>query len=125
MGTYGARQAGITVTGLVVILVLVGFFGTIAARLVPVYVEHFTVLSSLQSLQEVEKIAEKSKGSIRALLMRRLGINNATNVRDEDVVITKKKGLLRVVVSYEARTKLVGNLDAVASFEDSIEVSAR
>ena len=121
------RQQGMTAIGVLVVLALIAFFTLLVLRLAPPYLENFNVSTSLKSLQQEVGIKDKSSGEIRNLLQRRLEINDVTNVKKENVTISKdaKSGLLKVAVAYEVRVHIMLNIDAVVVFSESIEVATR
>lgn len=121
------RQQGMTAIGVLVVLALIAFFTLLVLRLAPPYLENFNVSTSLKSLQQEVGIKDKSSGEIRNLLQRRLEINDVTNVKKENVTISKdaKSGLLKVAVAYEVRVPIMLNIDAVVVFSESIEVATR
>jgi hypothetical protein len=86
------------------------------------YSEYFSVKSSLDSLAN-ETLSGKSKVAIRAMLMKRLDINDVNRVTKEDIEITIRGSDVTVSVEYEARENLVGNVSLVADFSYSIEGS--
>lgn len=118
------KQRGVTAIGWIIILLLIAFFALIGLRLAPVYIEHFNVVSSLDSLKNEAFITRKDPVEIKRLLTRRFDINQITNATAENVTVSRKKGVLTVEVRYEVRKKFLGNVDVVTSFADKIEVVA-
>ena len=118
------RQQGLTGLGWLIILFVVGFFTLAGIKLTPIYVQNFSVKSSLESLKKEAHLTQKSKQEILTLLMKRLDINDVTHVTRKDIVIEERNGVLTVGAKYEVRERLVGNLDIVANFDNRIEVVA-
>lgn len=118
------RQAGASLSGMLVTVAVIGFIAYAAIKLVPIYLESFNVKASLNSLgEEVRQGA--SAGEIRGELMKRLQMNNVDSVRPEDVEI-KAMGRARVVVvNYEVRTRFYGNLYLVMAFDESAVLADR
>jgi hypothetical protein len=119
------QQAGMTAIGWMIVLALIAFFTLIGLRLAPLYLEYFNVTSALTSLQREPQLAQKPAPEITQLLMRRLDINDVRNVKREHVRVRQERGVVQVAVEYEVRVPLLGNVDAVASFNRRIEVAAR
>lgn len=120
-----AKQRGMTAIGVLLILVLVGVVALAVIKLVPVYMEHFAVTSSLESLQEDPGDGPLTPRTLEKLLMRRLSINDADGVKREHVEVEKIDGGHQVTVKYERRVPFVSNIDFVVSFEDQAEVGSR
>lgn len=116
------RQRGITMIGFVVIMGLIAFFTLLTLKILPIYLEHFKVLSSLESLKEDQTLPKKSRREVISLLQKRLDINMVENVTPEDVLVTKQDGVVTVSVNYEVEKPIFGNLSVIAYFDDQIEV---
>ncbi len=123
MKTNIRGQRGMTFIGLLVVLSLIAFFTLLVLRLFPPYMENFSVSSSVKSLQQEVGIASKSPAVIKDLLKKRLDVNDVKNVKPEHVKITRvKDGLLRVEVVYDVRVPIAGNVDAIVSFSEAVEL---
>ena len=119
-------QQGMTMIGFLVMFLLIGFFVLLAIKLVPLYLEHFTIVSSLQSIKQDANWPDKSKEDIQKMLQRRWDINSVETVAaNKDVQITKSNGRVQVRVAYEAVTHIMGNVDALVTFDDIIESEPR
>lgn len=118
------RQQGLTLISWLVIFIVAGFFIMVALRITPVYLEHFAVKQSLESLKNEPFIGRKSVGEIRKLLMHRLNVNSIRHIGKDQIKITRTSGVTNVVINYEERRPVVGNLSIVMTFDDSIELIA-
>lgn len=114
-----------TAIGVLIVLALIAFFTLLALRLVPPYLEHFTVASSLKSLQQEPGMRQKTTPEIRSMLSRRLEINDVIHVKKEHIKIERnsKTGLVSINVSYEVRVPVMANVDAVVKFSDQVELA--
>jgi len=110
------KQQGMTLIGWVVTLAVLGFFALIAIRLVPVYIESYTVGSVLKDMASEGQLAGETKHALRETFGKRLSINEARHVSRKDLKITDVAGGHQLVVDYEARVPLISNIDLVASF---------
>jgi len=121
MGHYPSRQTGMTFIGFLLMFVLIGFFTLLVLKLAPIYLEHFKVVSSLNSLEKEPELGAKSKEEILSLLQKRWDINSVDHVSSKDVQITKQGGHVKVQVAYEVAEHIMGNVDALVYFDDAIE----
>ena len=123
MKSIAARQpqAGMTYMGMLIMLIVIAFFAVVVIKVLPLYLEHFNVTSSLQSLARDTKDQHGTLTPAEAdkLLRNRLGINDVQHVTEDDIHVTRDGNNLVVEVSYEARVHLFGNLDVVAKFPDN------
>jgi len=111
-----SRQGGMTLIGFLFVLTAALFVAYIGMKLVPIYLNHFSVVSVLESMAEEPGAANMSEGRIRDLLSRKFTTSYVKHVRPQDVQIVRGGGT-RLVATYEVRVSLIGNLDAVAKFQ--------
>ena len=116
------RQTGVTAIGWAIILALVGFFALLTLKMVPVYLEYFKVVSSLESL-ESENVS--SPGEIRRLLENRFEIDYVTSISPRQVKINNKNNYFDVSAKYDARIHLFANIDVMLAFDKQVEVPRR
>jgi hypothetical protein len=115
------QQTGLTPLATIALLVLVGFIVFLTLKLVPLYLEYFNVVSSVNSLEQDPDISRKSTAAVRDLLARRFEINDVKHVTAKDAKITRSGGKTSVEIEYEARTSIIGNIDLIASFQKQAE----
>ncbi|HKJ77786.1 MAG TPA: DUF4845 domain-containing protein [Gammaproteobacteria bacterium] len=120
-----ARQEGITAIGALVILVLVGFLALAVLKLFPVYMEHFSVTASMESLKEEPGDERLTGRKLEQLLMRRFNVNSVQSVGREHIEVDPNDSGFTVSVVYERRVPFMANIDFVVSFDDTVEVAAR
>jgi len=110
MNRIVAKQRGVSGSGFIAIIAVIGLSVMILLKLFPVYMEHFNVSTSLES----------NKRAIKTLLQRRFSINNVENVNQEHIEIKKTKTEMTISIIYEVRKPLVGNIDMIIHFNDQI-----
>ncbi|MGA7800262.1 MAG: DUF4845 domain-containing protein [Gammaproteobacteria bacterium] len=115
-------QKGMTAIGWLLTLALIGFFTLIVLRLAPVYMDYYEIAASLDSLQQVPEVTQKSPAEIRDLLQRRFDMNNIDSPSAKNVKITEANGVLNVVLDYEVRRHFAGNVDLVVNFNKVVKV---
>lgn len=111
-----SRQRGMTLIGFLFVLAAVLFVAYIAMKLIPIYLNHYSVVSAMKSLAEEPNIAEMSEGRIRDRLSRKFTTSYVKHISARDVQVVRSTGI-EVVAEYEVREDLIGNLDAVVSFK--------
>jgi hypothetical protein len=119
------RQRGMTPIGWILILLLIAFFALIALKLVPIYIESFTVGSVISDLKNEPGIGSKTTREITSIVNKRFDINTITNVSVDDIYIEKLGGTMTISAEYEVRKPMLGNVDIVVSFNKKVEVDAR
>lgn len=110
------RQRGMTLIGVVLVLAILGLALLVAIRLVPVYIEAYSIGSVLSDIESESRLSGGSRGELRETFGRRLQVNDIEAVAPRDVQFREVAGGLEMFVEYEVRVDLLGNLDLVASF---------
>lgn len=113
------RQQGYSLWSILVIGIIAGFFALLAVRLVPVYMDYWTVITVAESVQEDPELRDGSPREARSALATRMRLNN---LRDYDVgdlytIGRGDGGVLIIDIAYERRVPFMLNVDLVASFE--------
>lgn len=117
------RQRGMTMLGMLLTLVILIAVATVTIKLVPVYLEDFTVTTVLKSLKDDPDIAASSDHEIRESVSKRFEINNVEHVKASQVQIARRDGRVqKVSLDYQVRVPMFWNIDALVHFADSVEV---
>jgi hypothetical protein len=114
------KQRGISLTGTIFWLALLGFVGIMAAKLMPAYIEYFSVKKILASL-EAQGITKGSVRDIRFGYEKLNAIEDVKSVRGEDLEITKSGGEAVVSATWSVRVPLVYNINACLDFSATTE----
>lgn len=118
-----SRQKGLTLISFLVIFIVAGFFILLTLKIVPVYLDHMKIESSLEGLKNEKGIAFKSPQEIKQLLQKRWDVNSIEGMDPaQDVEIERKGGAMTIRVAYEVEKPVLGNMSALMKFDDSITV---
>lgn len=110
-------QRGMTMIGFLITLSLAIFFAFIGMKIVPMYIEYYSVREALKAIASDATMATASKDKIREMFHRKLEISYADHVKTMDVLkFDSTDGGLNLTVDYERREPLMANLDVVAKF---------
>lgn len=111
------KQAGASFLVWMVLIGILGFAAVMGLRLFPIYMESYTVGKILEdvALNSVNK--SRNRNQLWSTIEKRLNINSVNNVKREHFSFKREKGKTTISIKYEVRTKLMGNLDGVATFE--------
>lgn len=119
------NQRGMTLIGWVIVLALIGFFATLAMRLVPMYQEYYGVLQIMNDMEIELKNNNLSKNEVSTLLARRFDIGYIQNVDKEDIEISRGKNtphVTKIVIDYEVRKPFIAQIDLIGHFKKEIDV---
>ncbi len=120
-----SRQSGMTLISWMILLVILGVIAMSIIRLFPIYLEHMSVTSSMNSLQSDQALRGASQSEVRTALMRRMDVNDVDRVKSEDITIQRDGNVYRVNVAYEVVVPFIHNVSFLVTFDDTVEVGTR
>lgn len=112
------HQKGISLTGFLVTLALVGFALYIGMKLFPMYQEFWSVKKALKSVA-ADPAVGSDPVSIRNSLSKYFDVGYISNVDPKNVTVERAPEGVLITADYEIRKPLVYNLDIVGKFEAS------
>ena len=119
-----SQQRGLTMFGFLFVAIVLVLVALLAMKLVPAYIEFFTVKEIISTMGHSTDIRTKSNREIRNDFSARANTSYVTVVKPDDLVITREGGVPVISVDYEYRTKLVGNVSLVVDFSASSDPDA-
>lgn len=109
------RQRGLSLIGFIFVLMLVLFVVYIGIKLVPIYINHMSVVSDLKAVAEESGSANLPVSTIRRNLAKRFQISFVDHVEASDVTL-ERANPPRLVVDYAVEEHLIGNIDVIVRF---------
>jgi hypothetical protein len=109
------KQRGVTLTGLIVFCAIVGFFGLMAAKLFPSYLEYWSVRKMLRAMED----SGETRGSpvqIRKAYDIRNAIEDARDVQSRDLQINNQGGQTVVSAEWSVKVPMISNISACLDF---------
>jgi len=119
------NQRGLTLISWVIVIVFLLFQVVIAMNVLPVYITDSNIAAIMENLPNDEKAKGLLPNKLKALVVKRLGINSVYNVTSDHVTVKASRGINLVTIEYEPRGKLIGNLEYIVSFKHEATVSSR
>jgi hypothetical protein len=112
------RQRGLSLLGMIVVLALVGFFGILAAKLMPSYIEYASVRKIFAAMEKNGE-TNGTPNEIRRAYDRRNAIEDVKNVQGRDLEVRNQGGETIVSADWSVKVPLVGNISACIDFSVS------
>ena len=112
------NQKGISFTGFLVTLAVVGFALFIGMKLFPMYQEYWALKKALKSVAADDAVGSDAI-SIRNSLDKYFDVGYITGVSAKDVTIERAPEGVLITADYEIRKPLIYNLDIVGKFKTS------
>ncbi|MEW6119723.1 MAG: DUF4845 domain-containing protein [Pseudomonadota bacterium] len=118
------RQRGVTMFGFLFYAIVLVMLAMLAMKVVPAYIEFFSVKKILVAMGQDSELKDKSNGEIRTDFSKRAGAGYVSVVKGEDLTISREGGVPVITADYEFRTALVGNVSLVIDFSASSDPNA-
>ncbi|MDT8283394.1 MAG: DUF4845 domain-containing protein, partial [Gammaproteobacteria bacterium] len=111
-----SAQQGLTMISWLVVIVFLLFQAVIAMNVIPVYLTDSTVKSIMEALPTDVTAKSASTKELQILVLKRLKMNNVYTIKVENIKVKKGRGENTVIIDYEPRGKLIGNLEYIVHF---------
>ena len=117
------KAKGMSLIGFMIVLSMALFIAFIGMRIAPIYLEYFSVTSAMNGIAEERGSARYSPFDIKDKMLNRLYLSYSDgNVKADNIRVVRRNGV-QLRVTYEVRKPLLGNLDLIASFDESVQLS--
>jgi len=116
---------GITLLGFIIMLCVAGFFAYIVMKLVPVYVEYFGVVKAMEQIKIEPGVAQKSVEEIRRDLNVKFDLQyvDEKDIPPQAIQVKREATGPTLRIAYEKRVPFMYNIDLVASFDKSVNLT--
>lgn len=118
-----SRQRGLSMVGFLFVAVVLAAVAMLAMKVVPAYIEYFSVKKILATMGRESDLRSKSNTDIRDDFARRAEVGYVTVVKPDDIAIDRHSGVPVISTDYTFRTRLVGNVSLVIDFSASSDPS--
>lgn len=114
-----SRQGGMGFLSWIVVIAVLGFGAVVGFRLIPIYLQAYTVDTILKDVAKESAGKKHSKQQIWDTITKRLDINSVEGIKKENFSFSRANDKTTIAIKYEVRTKLVGNIDGLVHFDFS------
>ncbi len=112
-------QSGISLTGLIFVLAVLGVAAVFALKLLPTYFEYSAVKDAIVRAKE----AGGTPREMQVAFDKNAGMNNVTAINGRDLTISREDGEVQVSFAYEKRVPLMGNVSLVIDYAGTTDPS--
>jgi hypothetical protein len=113
------KQRGATFIGMLFIAAAVIFVAIVAVKLIPPYIEYFTIKKILVTMRNAGDLKNSTPKEIRASFERRATVDNITAIKPEELEISKEGEEAVVTATYSQKVPIMGNVSACLDFSAS------
>ncbi len=114
------RQRGASSLGILFYMLVGAFALTCALKLIPAYMEGYTLDSAIKKAVDNREYDGLSTGKIRRAISKTFEMNMIEGISYRDVEITRAKGKTRIDATYEQRVPFLFNIDVMIKFDKLI-----
>ena len=124
------KQQGMTLIGMLFTVAVVVMAAIIVMRIVPVYLQHYTIVQSIKTLRTVplDSLTGDPVTDVAVMkgdLDKRLNVNSVDDLKENDIIITpKEEHKFQVILKYRVIRPLGFNISLLFDFNDTYEVVA-
>ena len=109
------RQEGISLTGLIVVLALLGLVGVLAMKIFPTYTEYRAINAAIAKA----KSAGGTPQEIRTAFDRSAEVNYISSISGRDLTIERIGGEIEVSFAYDKKIHLAGPASVLLEYSGS------
>ncbi|MEO4047457.1 DUF4845 domain-containing protein [Pseudomonas sp. CAU 1711] len=123
---FARSQKGMSMLGWMVVLALVAFFASTAFKMLPHYMDFWSLEKAITSL-ETDRAAEvRTVRDFYAHVEKAMQVNGIRDIKLDDVLEVQLEGNEFLAhLQYEKREPLIQNLDLVANFDKEFRIRAQ
>lgn len=116
----GARrgQSGMSMLGMLCILLMLGFFAMNIIRIVPAYLEYRSVKDIIARIAMAPETKDESASDIRRKIANIFNTNQIYLLEPSEVEVSSKSGKTYIDANYEVRQPVMWRIDSVLKFDD-------
>ena len=119
-------ERGMTLLGILVLVVVVGAWVYSGIRLLPKYLEYMKVAATLEKVRdEFSNNPESTEFMLRKAVERHFNIEMVDVISDKDIEIKRDGQMFIMRAAYTDTVPLVANVSFLVEFDKSVEVAAR
>jgi hypothetical protein len=118
------KQQGLSIIGLLVVLLMAAALGFFALKVGPTYMENWTIKKMMKDLQTDDDVIGKNPATVQTAVMKRLRVNGIYNLSPKNVKIKRSGSSNVVTLDYTVAKKLAGNMEVLMTFRETANVPA-
>jgi hypothetical protein len=113
------RQKGLSLTGMIIVCTLLFLLMILAFKVVPVYLEFFTVEKHFKAMAMDPKLRSGNRQAVAAAWSARAAVDNLNSVQPDLIEVTKEADGIVVSAEYAVKVPLFRNVAACFDFTPS------
>ena len=116
-------QRGMTVIGMLLLLIVIAFMALIAMKVVPMYIQYFSIKSTIESIRKEPQLAQMSTQDIQNAIQKRFDIGYVDNITARDLKIRNENRGRVLDLEYQDERELFYGLSILLKANESIPLN--
>lgn len=122
----GQNQSGATMWSTVTIVLMVGLIVYVFGKMILVFIDHGIIRGSMQEIVNQQGFNEMTANQINVSIQKRMRVDNIRGFGRESFKVSREKsGQKYIVIDYDKKIHLFGNISALVEFDEEIKRERR
>lgn len=117
------RQRGMTVIGMLLLIVAIAFVALIGMKVVPMYIQYFSIKSTIENIRKEPLLAQMTTSDIQSAIQKRFDIGYVDNISARDLKIRNERNGRVLDLIYQDERSLFYGLYVVLKVNESIPLT--
>ncbi|HCB15321.1 MAG TPA: hypothetical protein DEP36_17385 [Gammaproteobacteria bacterium] len=117
------QQRGMTVIGMLLVLILIAFAVLIAMKVIPIYIEYYTIKSTIESIRKEPQLAQMSVQDIHKAIQRRFDVGYVEKVNASDLKIKNAPNGRMLELVYDDERELFYGLYILLKVNETVPLT--
>jgi cbb3-type cytochrome oxidase cytochrome c subunit len=122
MRKLGKQQRGLTMIGMLLLIVVLGFMALIAVKVIPIYIQHFTIKSTIESIRKERQPAQVSLAGIQIAIQKRFDVSHVDKIIAKDLKLRNERNRWMLGLVHEDDPLLFYGLHVVLKVNEAIHL---
>ncbi len=119
MVTMANKQRGVSLGGLLAVVVVLIVVALVGMKVVPAYIQDKTIKTKFAEVARDPELKNATVRDIQAAFSKRVTTSDITAIKAEDIDVTKDAGGITLSASYTVKVPLFGNASLLLEFNPS------
>lgn len=119
----GRRQRGMTVIGMLLLIIVIAFVALIGMKVVPMYIQYFSIKSTVESIRKEPQVAQMTPLEIQNAIQKRFDIGYVDNITARDLKIRNERSGRVLDLVYEDERELFYGLYVLLKVNETIPLN--
>ena len=120
---WNGRQRGMTVIGMLLLIIVIAFVALIAMKVVPMYIQYFSIKSTIESIRKEPQLAQMGTQDIQNAIQKRFDIGYVDNIQARDLKIRNERNGRVIDLIYQDERDLFYGLYVLLKVNESIPLA--